>query len=586
MDLSGVLRYINGKIITMLFIVVFHGYIYAQQDTEFWFVAPEVSASHGDSPIKMIFSTQDLPAEVTISQPANPAFAPISINIAPNATFSQDLTSRKSQIENNPADQVNLYGIFVQSDNPVTAYYEVASSVNPDIYPLKGRNAIGIDFMVPSQDDFKNQVGYERIDIVATTNGTEIFITPTTAIQGHAADIQYMIELDKGETYCLRATSQLPSVSLKGTEITSTKPICVTISDDSVRPTSNSGYDLIGDQLVPTHILANEYIVVKGFADALNEKVYILAVVDGTEIYLDGNPGAVATLNRGEQYKFQLATDSKYITSNEPVYVYHLSGHSDEVGSALLPPIACTGSRTISFVRTSTGQFSMMLFTEAANIANFEVNGNVNIIQSGDFAPVTGTANAWMFARIDNPAVSTGANTITNSSGKFHLGILNQLGGSSEYGFFSAYNSLNLGDDVLICSGDDYTFDAGDDMDSYLWSNDSTTQSITVSDTGDYWVQVIDDMCNLSDTIHLGFFIDPIADLGADVTVCPETPVMFDPGSFRETIWFDGSADPTFTTDIPQMIWVRVVDANGCSDMDTVYLMNYPKPAPITIYHD
>ncbi len=580
-------RSFNGKIFFMIMAVFYHAGVIAQQDNEFWFVAPEVSASHADQPIKMIFATRDSEANVEITQPANPGFAPITFTVPPNSTYSQDLTSRKSIIENNPADQVNPYGLYVHSDFPVSCYYEVAASNNPDIYPLKGINSLGMEFMVPSQDDFKNQVGNERIDIVATKDNTKVYITPTDNVEGHAPNVEYSITLNKGESYCIKATNTTASRSLKGTVINSDKPIAVTISDDSIRPGGNTGgYDLIGDQLIPLNILAEEYIVVQGFADPQNEKVYILAIEDGTEIHLDGSPVISATLNKGEQYKFLLSTPSKYITSNHPIYVYHLSGHDDESGSALLPPIACTGSQDISFVRSSGGQFSMMVFTEQGNINSFEVNDNPSIIQGSDFAPITGTANAWWYARIDNPAIGVGGNNITNSSGKFHLGILNELGGSSEYGFFSAYASLNLGEDVLICEGSDYTFDAGEGMDSYLWSNDSTTRFITVEDTGYYWVHVVDDMCDLSDTIHLGFYPNPVPELGSDTAVCPQVAVTFNPGSFRDYIWSDGSTNPDLTTDIAGEIWVKVIDENTCSATDTVELINFPVPAPLLIYHD
>ncbi|MEZ5172532.1 MAG: hypothetical protein R2850_03230 [Bacteroidia bacterium] len=41
------------------------------------------------------------------------------------------------------------YGILIQSNVPVTAYYEVNATNNPDIYALKGSNAKGTDFYTP-----------------------------------------------------------------------------------------------------------------------------------------------------------------------------------------------------------------------------------------------------------------------------------------------------------------------------------------------------------------------------------------------------------------------------------------------------
>ena len=48
----------------------------AQVDTLFWFAAPEVAASQGDSPIQLRFMTYENPATVTISLPANGVLLP------------------------------------------------------------------------------------------------------------------------------------------------------------------------------------------------------------------------------------------------------------------------------------------------------------------------------------------------------------------------------------------------------------------------------------------------------------------------------------------------------------------------------
>lgn len=53
----------------------------AQVDTEFWFVAPEVWANHGDSPTLLRFATFDQDAVVTVEQPANPGFPTQTLNI-------------------------------------------------------------------------------------------------------------------------------------------------------------------------------------------------------------------------------------------------------------------------------------------------------------------------------------------------------------------------------------------------------------------------------------------------------------------------------------------------------------------------
>jgi hypothetical protein len=52
--------------------------------------------------------------------------------------------------------------------------------------------------------------------------------------------------------------------------------------------------------------------------------------------------------------------------------------------------------------------------------------------------------------------------------------------------------NVNLGPDVFMCNGQSVTLDAGNPGATYDWSTGATTQTITVSTTGIYWVTVTD----------------------------------------------------------------------------------------------
>ena len=72
----------------------------AQTDTEFWFVAPEITSGHGDSPIVLRVSANELPADIVLSQPATNAFTPIVLTIPAGTTQTIDLTPFKDLLEN------------------------------------------------------------------------------------------------------------------------------------------------------------------------------------------------------------------------------------------------------------------------------------------------------------------------------------------------------------------------------------------------------------------------------------------------------------------------------------------------------
>ena len=89
----------------LLIASLFTGTAYTQVDTLFWFAAPEVSASAGDSPIYLRFMTYGAAANVQVSMPANGGFVPINIAIPANSVDNINLTPYLSSVES-PAGNV------------------------------------------------------------------------------------------------------------------------------------------------------------------------------------------------------------------------------------------------------------------------------------------------------------------------------------------------------------------------------------------------------------------------------------------------------------------------------------------------
>lgn len=563
------------KKITLSILLLLGAYVfsYAQADTEFWFVAPEVDAGHGDDPIYLRITAGNQAASITIDQPANPSGVLLTQTIAANTTVSVNLTPFKFLLENQPGNTVLQKGIQIQSTTPITAYYEVANSNNPEIFPLKGSSALGQFFYLPGQNTFPNQIGTPAFDIVATENSTTVTIIPASNIVGHQANVPFTITLDAGETFSCVGTDVTAMATLAGSKITSNKPIAITHSDDSLF--NNGAWDLIGDQIVPVSILGTEYIAIKGWAS--DERVYIVATEDNTTYYLNGNVGSTVNINAGQIQSYPINGNAIYITSDKPIYVLHLSGHGPEIGDALLPPIECTGSDKVGFVRTGSGTFTVLVATTIGNEGNFLVNGSAAPLQASNFFAIPGNPN-WVGAKIDLTVgqAPVGSNTIENTSGLFHLGILNEVGNSSEYGYFSSYSSLNLGEDRTICVGNlPLRLDGGANGSSFLWSDSTTNRFLNVNQSGEYSVQTTLYNCILEDTIQITI-LDPQVELGNDTAICQGQTVTVDATQpFVTYSWNDGSTGPTYTTGLEESVWVEITDTFGCTASDTMEVI-YP----------
>jgi uncharacterized protein (TIGR02145 family) len=529
-------------------------------------------------------------ANILLRMPASLSFVPIPQKINPNSSFTINLTPWIDSIENKPANKVLNYGLLLTSDKNITAYYEVADTNNPAVSSMKGKNALGTEFYISGQTDYPNQTndGSEAFDIVATEDNTHVMITPSLNIIGHIKGITFEIILNKGQTYSARTLDITASASLAGSHVVSDKPIAITIMDDSI---ITGGWDEIADQTIPINLLGWDYIVIKGYADNVvgnnDEHVYILAIKDNTDIFLDGSTVPATTLNTGIQYDYSIppANNTVRINATNPVYVYHLSGHPGEAGSAIIPQDSCTGSRQVGFTRSTAWQFALLILTRNGNQGSFLMNGDNSIILASDFNVVLGTGNAWVYYRKNNIPVGqvpVGANQIINTSGKFHLGILNMIdnGGSSEYGYFSDFSSLYLGPDKSLCPGDSITLDGGLDRSSYEWKKlitgtwviIDTNRFLVVHDSGYYAVMTNGDFCELRDTIHIGLYPSAIVNLGPDTTLCEGASITLDPGPFVSYHWQNGFIGRLFTTSLAGLYWVEVTNNNGCKATDTIVI--------------
>ncbi len=610
--------FLNSIILLLFFTIVEK--VAGQVDKEFWFVAPEVSRHHGDLPVVFRLTTFDEKANITISIPANPSFTPIIAEIDPNTQWSYEITSRSllDLFENRPANQVNNKGVLIKSDVDISVYYEVASSVNPDKFTLKGRNALGTEFFVPSQNHFSNR-GYspdkakERVDIVATEDNTIVTITVSDDVEGHAKGSTFSVSLNKGQTYCLQSRSRSASRHLGGTHIISNRPIAVTISDDSIMEPGGGCWDLIGDQLIPVTLIGNEYIAINtlygmGISNS-TQKVYIVSTSDNTFIEIDGNPKG--PFNRGEMTSFDISSNAIHILANHPIYAYQVSGlphkgtnppKGNELGSALLPHIACTGSRKVSFTRTLNERFFIQLLVQGKNRNSFimrnheDVNVTNDHLKDLNWVKVEGSNNgnaddAW-YTAVKQLKITTGSPySIENNAGLFHLSILDENKGSMSYGYFSAYSTIRIKGPSIECKGNEVTLSTNEDMKSYLWYSDkdintpiSNEPSIIITESGKYWVQAEVNFggCYTSDALEVNFKM-PEFSLGEDVIVCPGETVSYLIEGFDENeefLWTPGNITTNEFSITPAAgetidVTLTITDELGCSNSETVSVIGY-----------
>jgi PKD repeat protein len=114
----------------------------------------------------------------------------------------------------------------------------------------------------------------------------------------------------------------------------------------------------------------------------------------------------------------------------------------------------------------------------------------------------------------------------------------------------------------------------------------STTHTFT--DAGTYNATLTIDNgggCLAYKTIALDVTPPPAVDLGPDLNLCVEGVVTFDAGTgYSAYLWPDGSSNQTYTVDKVGSYEVRVQDAKGCFNTDTISVQLLGPPVPAFIH--
>ncbi|MCE2790672.1 MAG: IgGFc-binding protein, partial [Saprospiraceae bacterium] len=470
----------------------------AQTDTTFWFAAPDLNASY-DNPIYLRVTALNKDAVVTISQPSNPSFTPIVQNVSAFSNYTFNLTSYLASVENAGADVITNYGILVTATQKILAYYEPSNTVNPDIFSLKGENALGTDFIILSQKKWNSyNTDKSAFYVVASEDNTVITVTPSVDLVGHTASAgAFTKTLNKGQVYVARATSSLGTNHVGGTEVTSTKKVAITMANDLTSPPGGCG-DLNGDQMVPMTVAGQEFITLPGglTVDGISDLVYIYATQNGTSVSVNGS--SVATLSKGQYYELINYGSTNYITTNKPTLVYQVSGFGCEVGGGVIPALTCTGSTTVGITRASAEPLTLNILAKASSISNFKFNGSATVITAADFSDVPNTGGVWKYATksINAGTLASGGGAIIKSTAPFHLAVINGgTTGGTRYGYFSGFGGFVPDMELTITNG---LADMETDLDGtqYKWYRNgmvipgATTKKYSTYASGTYKVEV------------------------------------------------------------------------------------------------
>jgi len=237
---------------------------------------------------------------------------------------------------------------------------------------------------------------------------------------------------------------------------------------------------------------------------------------------------------------------------------------------ATSPTISVNSGGTYSVTVTNTcGTTSDTVSVEMITAPIVDLGDDVQICQN-DVVILDADSNAVTYQW------STGAITpsiIVSLPGNYSVAATNECGTTTDQVNVSviATPTVELGNNFGVCPGSAVTLNASIPDASYLWSTGDTTESISVTTPGTYWVNVTTSCGVLSDQV---FAYDGAIDLNAgdDLLLCAgETATLMATGA-NEYEWSNGLTGSIIEVSPAQTTTYSVTATNvyGCSATDEV----------------
>ncbi|TPE43249.1 gliding motility-associated C-terminal domain-containing protein [Pontibacter mangrovi] len=217
----------------------------------------------------------------------------------------------------------------------------------------------------------------------------------------------------------------------------------------------------------------------------------------------------------------------------------------------------------------------LMFYTSSANYGEFAATS-----QSPEPITVAGPAEICAGSTATLSVSNSGNGQILWSTGETSASITVSEGGSYEVtvtegncvrsGFINVQESspitFSLGEDLKLCSGQTATLSAPSGMASYKWSTGATSQQLTVSEEGTYWVEVSTTAgCTSRDEVNVSVTQEPVLDLPTEVATCYGEEVLLDATTEGATYsWSNGKTTPSVTVTTPGVYTVNIA-LNNCT---------------------
>ena len=186
---------------------------------------------------------------------------------------------------------------------------------------------------------------------------------------------------------------------------------------------------------------------------------------------------------------------------------------------------------------------------------------------------------------------TTNASNTISESGIYHVEVSNQCGSfiDSTSVLFNPLASIDLGEDIVLCEGEEYELNAFFEGADYLWQDSSSSPTFLVSAEGDYWVETELNNCFYSDSISISYLTNTYSYL--EITSCDSalSPsglyTWFESGSYSDTLSNSNACDSIISIDLTiSYSSINEISVSACEEYTAANGVTYIESGQYEVY--
>jgi gliding motility-associated-like protein len=190
--------------------------------------------------------------------------------------------------------------------------------------------------------------------------------------------------------------------------------------------------------------------------------------------------------------------------------------------------------------------------------------GNDTFLCTGDVIYFMLDPDAGEYEWQDN---TTSSNYDISQAGSYALTISNMCG--EEVDALEVIEivdpSIYLGEDDVLCFGDEIEFEFDPDMGTFTWQDGTMDNSYTITEAGFYNLTVSNECATVTEDLVITAGNYPINDLPSNASACEGESIVLNTGNTADEItWSDGSTGPSITVTSPGIYSVTIT--NDCGE--------------------